>query len=255
LQWVADLSWLKPDQERFLRRIHEGFVNREFEQPAPIKYRSLQLTGDEKRLGVLAKGALFGPGRLSLELLGCLQNIPPLAWESVNEQPSMIVFENTASFTVARGVLMEMRHPPYGMVAYGGGASFIQSIRHLTHIGRPISLIEYVGDLDRPGLRIAKAASEAAIQIGLPPVKPAATLHQAMMHAARKFGYPLGLKYRSDPNSEKDNALVDWLPPEIRTIVLEMFASDCRVPEEVLGPDELREIWLDYKLDLSMRDV
>lgn len=245
LQWVADLPKLAPDQELFLQRVHKGFVNREFDQLAPLKYRSLQLTSNEKRLGVLAKGALFGPGRLSLELLGCLQDIPPLPWEAINEQPSIIIFENTASFAVARGVLMEIPHSPYGMIACGGGASFIQSIRHLTRINRSISRIEYVGDLDRPGLRIAKAACEAAIRIGLPPVEPAAKMHYAMLQAVRKFGHPSGLKYRSDENSKNDEALVAWLPIEIRTIVLEIFASNCRVPEEVLGPDELRAIWFD----------
>lgn len=254
LHWVADLPNLPPDQACFLRRVHEGFVNREFEQLAPLKYRSLQLTGDEKRLGVLAKGSLFGPGRLRLELLGCLLDIPPLPWEAVNEQPIIIVFENTAPFAVAHRVLMEIHHPPYGMVACGGGASFIQSIQHLARIGRPISRIEYVGDLDRPGLRIARAASEAAIRVGLPRVEPAKGLHHAMLEAAQKFGYPTGLKYRSDEKSENDEALVAWLPSEIQTVVLKMLLSGCRIPEEMLGPNELHTIWFDNKSDLSTRN-
>ena len=42
-----------------------------FEASEPLKYRSLQLTGDEKRLQKLCKCRLFGPGRLTLDMLGC----------------------------------------------------------------------------------------------------------------------------------------------------------------------------------------
>jgi hypothetical protein len=247
LYWVADLLKLTQGQECFLRRVHNGLVNREFAELAPLKYRSLQLTGDEKRLGVLAKGALFGPGRLSLELLGCLPDIPPLTWERVNEQPIIIVFENGAPFTVARNVLIRMHHSPYGMIAWGQGASFIQSVRHLVNIGRPISRIEYVGDIDRSGLRIAQTASEAAIRVGLPQVEPAKGLHHAMLKSVSKFGYQTGLKCHFDERAENDEALVTWLPQEIHAMVLKILSSNSRIPEEVLGPDELHEIWFDDK--------
>ena len=36
-----------------------------------MKYRSLQLTGNEKALASLAKTSLFGESRLSLAMLGC----------------------------------------------------------------------------------------------------------------------------------------------------------------------------------------
>src|SRR5258706_1466310 len=72
LAWVATLTRLSSEQEQFLYRVHEGLVCGEFDQPAPFKYRSLKLTGHEKTLGHLIQTVLFGPGRLTLDLLACL---------------------------------------------------------------------------------------------------------------------------------------------------------------------------------------
>jgi hypothetical protein len=68
LQWVPNLPRLTPEQEAFLGRVHRGLVNGDFRQRAPLKYRSLQLTGKEKRLGELAKTILFGSDRLNWDL-------------------------------------------------------------------------------------------------------------------------------------------------------------------------------------------
>src|SRR5258708_1068886 len=85
LAWVLDLSRLSSDAETFMRRVHDGLVRDSFRHPAPLKYRSLQLTGDEKRLSLLARTTLFAPGRLSLPLLGCLPARGPLAWAKVGD--------------------------------------------------------------------------------------------------------------------------------------------------------------------------
>jgi hypothetical protein len=79
LQWVLDRRRLSPEQVLFLERVQRGLVNGDFLEPAPLKYRSLQLTGHEKRLSHLTRGALFGEGRLTLDLVGCLPETLPLA--------------------------------------------------------------------------------------------------------------------------------------------------------------------------------
>ena len=94
LQWVAQCRTLSGKQVAFLRRVHDGLVHGLFRESAPLKYRSLQLTGDEKRLALLATTSMFADGQLSLEKLGCLPDALPLAWEAVGEGGRMVVFEN-----------------------------------------------------------------------------------------------------------------------------------------------------------------
>src|SRR3972149_280618 len=67
LQWVASLTRLSQEQEDLLLKIHEGLVHGKYSKRAPLKYRSLQLTGNEKRLGELASSSLFGIDRLTLD--------------------------------------------------------------------------------------------------------------------------------------------------------------------------------------------
>ena len=66
LQWVPDLQRLSPEQIRFLDRVHRGLVDGHFRDPAPLKYRSLQLTGDEKRLGGARPWSAVRPGPFDL---------------------------------------------------------------------------------------------------------------------------------------------------------------------------------------------
>jgi hypothetical protein len=141
--------------EEFLLRVHRGLVHGEFAVQAPLKYRSLQLTGREKRLGELAQTGLFGLGRLNLELLGCFSETPPMACETLSDAPTLIVFENADSFAVARNVLRSLASPPFGMVGFGGGNGIARSLPSLRVLGKQVQRIAYVGDLDGHGLRIA----------------------------------------------------------------------------------------------------
>ncbi|HEX9939243.1 MAG TPA: hypothetical protein VGB15_19020 [Longimicrobium sp.] len=243
LAWVPRLARLADDHLAFLRRVQQGLVEGWFGEPAPLRYRSLQLTGDEKRLDVLLRSALFGEGHLTADLLGVRSYPPPLAWESVGERPAVVVFENADAFGVARRALAALSDPPYGMVAYGCGAVFQQSVQHLATIGRPVARIDYVGDLDRPGLDIARLSGASAALAGLPAVTPAPGVHRAMLDAAAHFGHPLGWPYESARAIDADLARVEWLAPEVRSDALAILAAGRRIPEEVLGPREMRE-WL-----------
>jgi hypothetical protein len=248
LQWVRRLASLTPGELALLKRVHEGIRDGIFADPVPLKNRSLQLTGYEKRLAQMAKGRLFGPGKLSLEMLGCLPDEhPPIAWYGIGSDPSVLVVENKTAFSVIRGVLGSLSEPPYGMVAYGGGNAFMQSVQDLAQIGRPVQLIHYIGDLDRPGLFIARTAAATARRAGLPDVVPATDLHCLMLDAAAKMGHPNGMedKEASGPILEADKELLGWLPEDVRARVASILNLGRRVPEEVLLPRDLRALWTD----------
>lgn len=243
LGWVPGMPRLTEDQLYFLRRVQQSFVNGSLRTPAPLRYRSLQLTGDEKRLERYLDTVLFGEGRLSVEMLNLYRDVLPLAWERVGAGGAVLVFENSAPFSVARGVLSAMNQRPYGIIAYGAGRCFVQSVEHLLRIGCEITSIDYVGDLDEPGLEIAKGAGETARRTGaLPTLRPAPGMHRQMLDAAERFGHPNGwldLKRTGLSNP----SVADILPADVRARVLEIIAAGRRIPEEVLGPEEMRAAW------------
>jgi hypothetical protein len=245
LRWVSQLPRMSAELEDFLLRVQQGLVRGDFQRRAPLKYRSLQLTGREKRLGELAQTTLFDDGRLDLDLLGCFSKTPPLAYESLCDAPSIILFENADAFSLARTVLGSMTAPKFGMVGFGGGNGISQSLPSLTMLGRPIHQIVYVGDLDAHGLRIAARACRAAARAGLPQVEPATDLHLEMLASASRFGHPDGWKDKAAqrPCADKLASLLAFLEPPVRDTVAQMLTAGNRIPEEVLGPDELQTVW------------
>lgn len=241
LLWVLDLPRLTEEQHQFMRRVNQGMVEGWFTTPAPLRHRSLQLARNEKALARLMRSSLFGEGRLSLDMLGCVRESTPLAWERVGPSLAMIIFENAGPFHVAFEVLRSMDRPPFGMVGYGGGAGFRRTVRYLASLDTSPERLVYVGDLDRPGLRIADAACRAARDAGLPPLEPATDLHSRMMERAEAFGRPGGWPHKGNLPFETEWA--DWLAPPVRRLVLPLLEARRRVPEEVLGPDDLRALW------------
>ena len=245
LHWVVQCRSLSSQQIDFLRRVHEGFVNGMFREPVPMKYRSLQLTGDEKMLEALASTSLFGPARLTCDALGCLPDALPLAWEPVGDGARMVIFENAGPFSVALHVLREMTltTKPYDLVAYGGGRCVLASIGHIKTIERRVQSIHYVGDLDHAGLDIAVALRRCSNGRALPPVLPASELHRAMLLAAQSFGHPQGWPARERCSDVDRSRILDALSADVRGPVEAFLRLGRRIPEEVLGPTEFRRAW------------
>ena len=125
-------------------------------------------------------------------------------------------------------------------------------MQYLATLRRKFERIEYVGDLDHEGLRIAAAASANAARLGLPIVRPALGIHEAMLKAAASFGHPLGWP---DPNIaiRRRNGR-GFLAGSIAGRVQEIIGANNRVPEEVLGPQQLMDLWLPSRLDLMAED-
>ena len=196
LQWVAQLPALSQEYEVLLKRVQQALREGILQRQAPLKYRSLQLTGDEKRLGDLLHTAIFRPGRLSLELLGCMPDIPPLVLETIGEGRAALVFENAALFRIVSQLLKQCPHTPYGLLGYGAGAVFERSVLHFQWVEHPVTRIEYLGDVDRPGLRITRGAALQAQLANLPPVVPAQRLHRAMLASIWKKLFGLHSDYR-----------------------------------------------------------
>lgn len=246
LQWVPVLNRVTAEEYRFLRRVHEGLVQNAFRTAAPFKHRSLALTGHEKRLGDLVTGRLFEQGRLTLELIGAVREVPPLAWTVVRPStaPRILVFENAGPSDLAIALLAQVNNAAYDIVAFGGGRTFPVAVRRLAALNP--SSIAYVGDLDFDGLAIAEAAAAAADVAALPPVVPAQGIHAAMLHAASRLGSPTGWpvneRKRVQSVARVPRQVFAWLPSSIRVEAARVVNAGHRIPEEALSPDSMRDV-------------
>lgn len=236
--WRPELAWasrlpLRRSEFAALKSIQAFLRDLNATVPVvPIEERSLALFGHEKRLDVLRRNRrLFGPGRLSLELLRARPFAPPFSYRRVGTGPIALVLENVATF---RSVLATLpADGPVGLVIFGGGSSFAASVCYLAELAAegPASFIRevrYFGDLDRRGLAIPIAADTAAREAGLPPVQPAVGLWQRLLELGRRVGHP-----RVDPRVA--DQLVEWLPSSLRPSAKEILVSGQRLAQEAVG--------------------
>jgi hypothetical protein len=232
LQWVLQLRMLAADQFAFLMRVNEGLVEGWFSQPECFKYRSLQLTGDEKRLERLTKGALFASGCLTLEMLGCEPDALPLATEYLSSQPTMLVFENASPFMLARGIAACTLPQEIGRLAYGAGKQVLKAVPYFSMIEPAIKDVLYVGDLDAEGLKIAAELQRLSKTVA---VQPAHEFHRTMLESATKLGFPDGWPVKDDQPLRGSDPAISNLDPVVAQKVSTIIAAGRRIPEEVLS--------------------
>jgi hypothetical protein len=100
-----------------------------------------------------------------------------------------------------------------------------------------------VGDLDEAGLDIAWAARRRARELGLPELRPASELHRQMLAAAEVFGHAEGWPAQERAPRADRQRVLDVVAAPLRTRVEAILGAGRRIPEEVLGPQELRRAW------------
>jgi hypothetical protein len=203
----------------------------------PIKERSLEIFGDEKRLDRLRAGTHQLFGRLSLSSLGCRICPIPLPFEagpaSARGKPLLIVENNDTwvSFSMWNRAAARL-----SAVAYAGGGHGKSLAYDETFIDELIGRFQahalyYFGDIDPAGLRIAsQAAQRRALRLTLP-LQPAASLYTWLLEHGRRT--PLE---GSERVTDQDLA---WLSPDMRERVTTLFASMQRIPQEALGTGAL----------------
>lgn len=78
LRWAADVRDWSPRRLRDLLAINRWLGGADQLPVVPLRERSVQLFGDEKRLGaLLSDPRLFGPDRLTLDLVRARRTSPP----------------------------------------------------------------------------------------------------------------------------------------------------------------------------------
>ncbi|MGE0759483.1 MAG: hypothetical protein AB7O38_20870 [Pirellulaceae bacterium] len=235
LQWVLERRHICRDHVEFLKRVHQCLGDGTFATPEPLKYRSLQLTGDEKLLGRLSISRLFGPGRLSWELLGCQPEVLPIAIERISSGPVLLLFENAAPFMVARQILRASETPATGVrlgcIGYGAGKQMVKSIGYLSMLDPQVETVFYVGDLDAEGIQLAADLRTLSREI---PIQPATMFHEAMCRSAEDLGAEWGWPMKETQARQVPDSALAAIAVPFRERCRKMIELGHRIPEEVI---------------------
>lgn len=239
LQWVLGKQNLSRRQFTFLVRVNVGLVEGWFDRSESFKYRSLQLTGDEKRLEALYHTSIFGPGCLTLSMLGCETDVLPIVTERFSPAPTMLIFENATPFMVARTVMARLSDPAIGRLAYGAGKQVLKSSPYFGMIDPPLKEVYYIGDLDAEGVQTGAALARQSTFV---PVLPATKFHLAMLESASQLGAYGGWPVKENQPTQIPEDVIAFLGPEIRERVCGMIEHKKRIPEEVLSMDSMGQL-------------
>lgn len=214
-----------------LLRLNVFFKESRNQRPiVPIKERSLQIFGDEKRLDDLLSTALFGAGRLSLHLLRCEKVGEPFGWRrGPGDTGRILAIENAATWhSYTR---WNAQHGFFSAVVYGRGNCFCDSLSYLADILTEFvtpQRVYYFGDLDAQGLRIPAEACEKAPALGLPRIEPDLWSYRHLLAAGQSRE---AAPEAAVPVSEKE---WQWLGP-LAEAVRELLAQGRRLPQEHIG--------------------
>jgi hypothetical protein len=243
--WTAKLAFLHDTRLNIsfeeLRRMNDFLAHcgctQDFDL-VPIKERSLQIFGDEKRLDALLASALFRLDRLDLRRdLRCEVVGEPLAWKrgpkEADEKP-IIVIENAATWhSYCR---WNIQTKLFSAVVYGCGNRFVDGVRYLPDIFAEIGgtrSVLYFGDLDPQGLRIPQEASLRAEAIGLSKIAPHLWSYRELLNRGARSP-------QSCEGEPPSLTLCDWLG-ELSESARQVLALNQRIAQEHIGWEFLRQ--------------
>jgi hypothetical protein len=204
----------------------------------PAKERSIELFGDEKRLEEIRRGALFDPGRLSLELLRCFIIRPPLVHElapvSDHLRPLLVIENHSTWHSFVR---WNREQGVYAAVVFGSGDSFKTGAAGLPEIAQQTrwdGRAFYFGDIDVKGLLIPLAASLTLRAEGLQELLPHTGCYLRAMERVTQIDPPI-LSATLLPEGAHE-----WLGPELGLLAQGWLGRGIRVSQELVGWEELR---------------
>ena len=236
VDWAPELAFLK--QHRISVAAEDLLLlNQFFRKPhmhrivVPVKERSLEIFGDEKRLDALLVTSLFRSDRLTLELLQCQLVGEPLGWKrgpaAAASQP-MIIIENAATWHSY--CQWNSNRELFSAVVYGKGFQSLASVHYLADIFNELGgtrQIFYFGDIDPPGLLIPFQASSYAQGKGMPPIQPHLWSYRQLLEVGRG-------KETSWEGEPADSSIFEWIP-ELAGPIREICSSGRRLAQEHIG--------------------
>jgi hypothetical protein len=239
-RWAANLR-LSPSQRQLLVAVNE-WLRRTDGGKVPVvaaAERAYELIGDEKAFDSWPPrgGAiLWGPGRLTFELLRCAHTPTPLTWEPATSRVGVagpiICVENHATFRTLLRVLRTSSSPRWIAVAWVQGRN-TAPLESLTDLPFRITRLDYLGDLDPAGLAIAAAACTTAEHAGVP-AGPADRLWALLIDQPTREGRKV--------DEIEALRLVGWLPEQLRERASSLLVAGRAIPQEALRFDVVADV-------------
>jgi len=247
VKWASKLAFLTSESVTVapddLLKLNNFLLNEpQTQQVVPIKERSLEIFGEEKRLDALVSTSLFRIGRLDwMKDLKCEVVGEPLGWKrgpaDAASRP-IIVIENAATWhSYCR---WNVERKLFSGVVYGCGNRFVDGIRYLGDIFYELGgsrRVFYFGDLDRRGLEIPQEATDQSSKLKLPPIEPHLWSYRQLLAVGNGYGQP----YEGEPALP---ALCDWLG-ELAEPTRQLFATNQRLAQEHIGWEFLQRTLTD----------
>jgi hypothetical protein len=206
--WHADLTWvavaenqglLTSAARRFLGKVSTWLPRRRGVR-VPLRERSLEIFGDEKELESWVLGPLFGPDRLSFELLECEPCWPPVEQQIFGDADWLIIENYTTYVSICR---VAARRGFEGRIVWGSGNQVGTRLSALAAEGERPVRCWYFGDIDAGGFRAARHACVRAEQLGFDAVVPARGLYRlAATHGSER---------RVRGNGRASQELIRWI--------------------------------------------
>lgn len=231
LGFVADLKFLPNSAQllaldRWLRSMPDD------EPLVPIKERSWEIFGEEKKLEGLVATKLFDRDRLTLETLRCyIVAHVPVHRVFPEGAPVLIISENEAGFDSLCRAAAEFG--AFRAVVYGNGLAIEKAVDFLARfvVEQQVSECLYVGDVDEAGLaisyRLNAAISRASLSgIG---VKPWVAAYAHMLNVV-------------DVGNPPELSTEEWLPSALHAKAAALMSEGKRVAQESCGWKQIREI-------------
>ena len=258
VKWASQLAFLTNEfvsvAPADLLKLNEFLLNEsQTQQVVPIKERSLEIFGDEKRLDALVSTSLFRAGRLDwVKDLKCEVIGEPLAWKRGPTEASarpILVIENAATWhSYCR---WNTERKLFSAVVYGCGNRFVDGIRYMEYIFAELGdsrSVFYFGDVDRRGLEIPQEASIHAQNRGLPAIEPHLWSYRRLLTQ----GEGQGQLCEGEPPSV---ALCEWLG-ELAESAWQVLAANQRLPQEYVGWEFLqKQNTVDSNLALARSEI
>ncbi|MGV9928336.1 hypothetical protein [Nocardia rhamnosiphila] len=200
----------------------------------PLRERSLELFGDEKRIDGLLSTRLFTSGALTPDLLRCHTVPIPFVSQWVPGSPdprgiALLIAENHHTYASLLEVTREHAATggPARHIGYGTGAQFPSAVLSVPQLSPRPDRIVYFGDVDLRGLQIPAAASATATRAGLPSVVPALPLYELLFEARR-------VRPATPVLPDAAAVAAAWSGP-FRDRTLALLVDGLRLPQEAVG--------------------
>lgn len=237
VSWVPELGFwpkLKPMQLADAKAINDFLLRRRDSlTPVPIKERSLEIFGDEKRLDALRTGTSLFIGRLPLTALGAFLVPLPLPYRQASApgKPVLVVENHNSFWSFGEWNQTALR---YSAVVYGAGEVFRSTGQALGQVLMEVGGhgAEYLGDLDPKGVGIPLDFNRESDAQGWP-VRPALDLYRWLLEHGRTREKP------TCRGAAAESATA-WLGPELGETLTELWAQGLWIPQEALGFEQLK---------------